>query len=257
VCLCPARRGPSAPRENLSAGPPRTARHASGPSEAPVPPHAITVMIGVPMGGTAGDYGGTAVGVEKQARRKLRNSGDRRLLRDSGCQSIHACTSSNTPHPSPFSRTCKHVRGRHLLPQREKGERSIAAPAHHADVGDWGEHRCRFPPSPLVGEGGSARSAATDEGCRKGRRLRMVCRCRTNPCRRKTPACASAAVLVVRFQHLHPICISHQANVGNKRTTSKFMILVEFLNLTFDPEADIKRVSNVKFIPLTSALSAD
>jgi len=34
------------------------------------------------------------------------------------------------------------------------------------------------------------------------------------------------------------------------RTTSKFMILVEFLNLTFGPEADIKRVSNVRFIPL-------
>jgi hypothetical protein len=30
------------------------------------------------------------------------------------------------------------------------------------------------------------------------------------------------------------------------------MILVEFLNLTFDPEIDIKRVSNVKFIPLAS-----
>jgi hypothetical protein len=57
---------------------------------------------------------------------------------------------------------------------------------------------------------------------------------------------------MVRFQHLHPICIGHQANVGNKRTTSKFMILVEFLNLTFDLEAGIKRVSNVKFIPLAT-----
>jgi hypothetical protein len=28
------------------------------------------------------------------------------------------------------------------------------------------------------------------------------------------------------------------------------MILVEFSNLTFDPEVDIKWVSNVKFIPL-------
>jgi hypothetical protein len=56
--------------------------------------------------------------------------------------------------------------------------------------------------------------------------------------------------LVVRFQHLHPIRIGLEANVGNKRTTSKLMILVEFLNLTFDPEIDIKLVSNVKFIPL-------
>ena len=55
---------------------------------------------------------------------------------------------------------------------------------------------------------------------------------------------------MVRFQHLHPICIGRQANVGNKRTTSKLMILVEFSNLTFDPEADITWVSNVKFIPL-------
>jgi hypothetical protein len=31
------------------------------------------------------------------------------------------------------------------------------------------------------------------------------------------------------------------------------MILVEFLNLTFDLVVDIKRVSNVKFIPLGSA----
>jgi hypothetical protein len=55
---------------------------------------------------------------------------------------------------------------------------------------------------------------------------------------------------VVRFQHLHPICIGREANVGNRRTTSKLMILVEFLNLTFDFEADITRVSNVEFIPL-------
>ena len=55
---------------------------------------------------------------------------------------------------------------------------------------------------------------------------------------------------MVRFQHLHPVCIGRQANVGNKRTTSKFMILVEFSNLTFDSETDITRVSNVKFIPL-------
>jgi hypothetical protein len=61
------------------------------------------------------------------------------------------------------------------------------------------------------------------------------------------------AGLVVRFQHLHPLCIGREANVGNKRTTSKSLILVEFLNLTFDLEADIKWVSNVKFIPLALA----
>jgi hypothetical protein len=45
--------------------------------------------------------------------------------------------------------------------------------------------------------------------------------------------------LVARFQHLHPICIGREANVGDKRTTSKLMILVEFLNLAFASEADI------------------
>jgi hypothetical protein len=56
--------------------------------------------------------------------------------------------------------------------------------------------------------------------------------------------------LVVRFQHLHPIRIGLKANVGNKRTTGKFVILVEFPNSTFDPDDDIERVSNVEFIPL-------
>jgi hypothetical protein len=55
---------------------------------------------------------------------------------------------------------------------------------------------------------------------------------------------------VVRFQHSHPIRISREANAGNKRTTGKLVILVEFLNSTFDPDADITRVSNVGFIPL-------
>ncbi len=58
---------------------------------------------------------------------------------------------------------------------------------------------------------------------------------------------------MARFQYLHPICIGREANIGNKGTTSKPMILVEFLNLRFDLEADIKRVSNVKFIPLVHA----
>ncbi len=47
-----------------------------------------------------------------------------------------------------------------------------------------------------------------------------------------------------------PFVSASWANVGNKRTTRKFMILVEFSNLTFDLEADIERVSNVKYIPL-------
>jgi hypothetical protein len=40
VCLCPARRGPSAPRENLSAGPPRPRGHVSprGGGADPFPP---------------------------------------------------------------------------------------------------------------------------------------------------------------------------------------------------------------------------
>jgi hypothetical protein len=55
---------------------------------------------------------------------------------------------------------------------------------------------------------------------------------------------------VVRFQHLHPICIAARTNVGNKETTSKLMFLVELLNLTFDFETNIEWVSNVKFVPL-------
>ena len=37
----------------VSRPPPRSDRHVSGRAEAPVPPHAITVATGVPMGGTA------------------------------------------------------------------------------------------------------------------------------------------------------------------------------------------------------------
>jgi hypothetical protein len=59
-----------------------------------------------------------------------------------------------------------------------------------------------------------------------------------------------ALPLVVRFQHLHPLCIGREANAGNTRTTGKFMTLVEFSNFTFDPADDIEWVSNVKFIPL-------
>jgi hypothetical protein len=53
---------------------------------------------------------------------------------------------------------------------------------------------------------------------------------------------------VVRFQHSHPIRTGREANAGNWRTASKLVILLEFLNSTFDPDADIVRVSNVEFI---------
>jgi hypothetical protein len=55
---------------------------------------------------------------------------------------------------------------------------------------------------------------------------------------------------VARFQHLHAICIQREANVGNRRTIGRLVILVGFINLIFDPEADTKRASNVKSVPL-------
>jgi hypothetical protein len=39
-------------------------------------------------------------------------------------------------------------------------------------------------------------------------------------------------------------CIGREANAGNTRATSKFMILVEFSNLTFGPTDEIEWVSN-------------
>jgi hypothetical protein len=39
--------------------------HVNPPPEAPVPPHAITVATGVPMGETGGDYGSDAESVDK------------------------------------------------------------------------------------------------------------------------------------------------------------------------------------------------
>ncbi|CAH1662229.1 conserved hypothetical protein [Chelatococcus asaccharovorans] len=59
-------------------------------------------------------------------------------------------------------------------------------------------------------------------------------------------------MLVVLLRHLHPPDTGLGANVGVKRTTSKLMVLVELLNLTFDPEPDVRRDSNVKFAPLVS-----
>ena len=56
--------------------------------------------------------------------------------------------------------------------------------------------------------------------------------------------------LVVRFQHLHSIDTSRRANVGIKRTASRLLILVDFLNLTFGCAPDVKRDANVKFNPL-------
>jgi hypothetical protein len=51
-------------------------RHVSGPSEAPVPPHAITVMIGVPMEGTAAKDRRGRKGVDKIARKKSGKGGN-------------------------------------------------------------------------------------------------------------------------------------------------------------------------------------
>ncbi|CAH1670311.1 hypothetical protein CHELA40_14540 [Chelatococcus asaccharovorans] len=60
-------------------------------------------------------------------------------------------------------------------------------------------------------------------------------------------------VLVVRLRHLHPPDSTLGANVGVKKTTSKLLVLVELLNLTFDLELDVRRDSNVKFAPLVLA----
>ncbi|CAH1666032.1 hypothetical protein CHELA40_12784 [Chelatococcus asaccharovorans] len=55
---------------------------------------------------------------------------------------------------------------------------------------------------------------------------------------------------MVRRRHLHPPDSTLGANVGVKKTTSKLLVLVELLNLTFDLELDVRRDSNVKFAPL-------
>ncbi|CAH1655354.1 conserved hypothetical protein [Chelatococcus asaccharovorans] len=55
---------------------------------------------------------------------------------------------------------------------------------------------------------------------------------------------------MVLLRHLHPPYTGLGANVGVKRTTSKLLVLVELLNLTFDLELDVRRDSNVKFAPL-------
>ncbi|CAH1672958.1 hypothetical protein CHELA40_14165 [Chelatococcus asaccharovorans] len=64
------------------------------------------------------------------------------------------------------------------------------------------------------------------------------------------------APLVVLLRHLHPPDTGLGANVGVKRTTSKLMVLVELLNLTFDPEPDVRRDSNVKFAPLAQGIGS-
>ncbi|CAH1667656.1 hypothetical protein CHELA40_13027 [Chelatococcus asaccharovorans] len=55
---------------------------------------------------------------------------------------------------------------------------------------------------------------------------------------------------MVLLRHLHPPDTTLGANVGVKKTTSKLLVLVELLNLTFDLELDVRRDSNVKFAPL-------
>ncbi|CAH1652817.1 hypothetical protein CHELA40_10706 [Chelatococcus asaccharovorans] len=67
------------------------------------------------------------------------------------------------------------------------------------------------------------------------------------------PSQGSFTQLVVLLRHLHPPDTGLGANVGVKRTTSKLLVLVELLNLTFDLELDVRRNSNVKFAPLGCA----
>ncbi|CAH1654772.1 hypothetical protein CHELA40_10988 [Chelatococcus asaccharovorans] len=54
---------------------------------------------------------------------------------------------------------------------------------------------------------------------------------------------------MVRRRHVHPPDTGLGANVGLTRTTSKLLVLVELLNLTFDPEPHVRRDSHVKFAP--------
>ncbi|CAH1665315.1 hypothetical protein CHELA40_12665 [Chelatococcus asaccharovorans] len=49
---------------------------------------------------------------------------------------------------------------------------------------------------------------------------------------------------------MHPCDTTLGANVGVKKTTSKLLVIVELLNLTFDLELDVRWDSNVKFAPL-------
>ena len=55
---------------------------------------------------------------------------------------------------------------------------------------------------------------------------------------------------MVRLRHLHPLAAHTRANVGVIGTTNKYMILVDFRNLTFERELGTHRDSNVKFNPL-------
>src|SRR6185312_11846573 len=68
---------------------------------------------------------------------------------------IHVCALSGTPHPSPFE-CAAHVRGRHLLPQGEKGETAPTI-SPIAGSGDLQARRGSAPPCPLVGEGVEAK----------------------------------------------------------------------------------------------------
>ena len=72
------------------------------------------------------------------------------------------------------------------------------------------------------------------------------------PCRQL--AGHNLPALVVRFRHLHSIDTSGRANVGIRRTTSQYMILVDFLNMTFAHVPDVNRDANVKFNPLPKAI---
>jgi hypothetical protein len=78
-------------------------------------------------------------------------------------------TPSSTPHPSPdLGLDCAKPRA---TPSPTRGEGKAAPPSPPiASVGELSKRRCQTSPSPLVGEGGSALSAETDEGCWTERR---------------------------------------------------------------------------------------
>jgi len=54
---------------------------------------------------------------------------------------------------------------------------------------------------------------------------------------------------------LHPCAAPSFANVGIKEPLAKYLVLVEFLNLTFENESSLNWDSNVKFIPLERQLA--
>ena len=60
------------------------------------------------------------------------------------------------------------------------------------------------------------------------------------------------ALVVVRFQHLHPTRVNVRSKCWNLKTTRKFNDLVELSNLTFGYGLAAAWVPNVKFIPIAA-----